>query len=162
MISRTLPMLCIATSLLAGAAASASAQEQTSAPWQFDVIPYLRGTSVNGTVGIGPVSAPVDLPFSKIISHLEFAFMGTFVARKGPWGGFIDAVYADLAATKTRGIRLDLTAREKMTLATAGISYQLDPIPLGDTVLTFEPYVGARYTRLRTTINGNGFYKWQG
>lgn len=93
--------LC-ALSLLMPVTASAQASE----PWQFGGSVYGWFSTVKGstTFPAPPASGGSDFTVDAgdLIKNLKFAFMGSFEARKGRWGGFTDLVYADLGNTKSQ------------------------------------------------------------
>ena len=51
--------------------------------WQFQVTPYFWLAGLHGTGGVGNRTTRVDEGFSDVFDALNFAFMGTFEARKG-------------------------------------------------------------------------------
>lgn len=66
--------------------------------WQFELSPmYLWAIGVEGDVGIGSISAPVDSSFSDVLDTVEFAGTARFEGQKGRWGFFVDASYFELA-----------------------------------------------------------------
>ncbi|HEY2254724.1 MAG TPA: hypothetical protein VGI11_03725, partial [Variovorax sp.] len=77
--------------------AAAQSTIPSSNDWQYELVPYLWFPGVRSEVKGGPL---VDNTFSvkpsSTLSGLDFAAMGTLEARKGDWGGFVDAVYAKL------------------------------------------------------------------
>ncbi len=76
-------------SLALGLATSASAQDK---PWEYTASIYLFGAET--VAGIDDAEA--TLSFSDALKNLDFAFMGTFAAHNGQWGGFVDFLYYDL------------------------------------------------------------------
>jgi hypothetical protein len=70
-------------------AASASAQEQG---WDWRVTPYMWGTSIDGTVGLGPLARDVDVEFSDILNVLSGALLMHVEAQKDD-----SIVFGDLA-----------------------------------------------------------------
>ena len=86
---------------------SASAQRNVpeAADWSFELTPYFWAVALEGDVGVRQLpNVEVDASFSDIWDQLDFAFMGTFEARRNRWGILFDAFYADLSAdTNTRG-----------------------------------------------------------
>ncbi len=81
-----------------------AAEEQSD--WQFGLKIYGWLPSISGdirfeTPGSGEA---IQVDSSKIIDALQIAFMGSFEARKGPWSGFTDLLYFDLAGDKTRAV----------------------------------------------------------
>jgi hypothetical protein len=67
------------------AAAQAVVEGSESDAWQFEITPYVLGAGLNGTVGIGSVTANVDMSFSDLLENLDAGFMALFEARKGRW-----------------------------------------------------------------------------
>jgi hypothetical protein len=97
--------LAMATLMLVGVVAlPARAEEQKtvqkSDKAEFDIVPYLWGAGLDGTLGIGKLPAQgVEASFSDLVSNLHFAAMGAFKVRKGDWGLLIDAIYINLNDT---------------------------------------------------------------
>jgi len=95
-----------AAAVLTAATASASASTGPTADWQFAAMIYGWLPSVSGDLKFGPgdSSGSVDVDASKILDALQMTFMGTFEARKGPWAGFTDVIYLDLAGDKSKSV----------------------------------------------------------
>jgi hypothetical protein len=79
----------------------------TSAPqivdpdkWQFQFSPYFWLAGLHGTGGIGNRTAQVDESFSDVFDALNFAFMGTFEARKGKFISLTDLEYVSVSDEK--------------------------------------------------------------
>ncbi len=92
----------------------ASAQSGGSG-WQFAVAPYLWAAGMDGTMTIAFVEQDLDVPFSDIISNLDFALMGHFDMRNERWVLSSDLVFVDLGqsenlngGTVTAGVDLTL------------------------------------------------------
>jgi len=86
-----------AASLLGSTAAHAQADDA----WRFQGTLYVYLPSVGGKSTFPPEggSNAVSVDLGDIFT-LKFAFMGSLEARKGPWGGFTDAIYLNLGASK--------------------------------------------------------------
>ena len=75
----------------------AGADAQVSDKWQYGLslyayIPEISGTSRFPASGASPgISVSLDE-----LLDLKFAFMGSFEAKKGRWGGFTDFMYLDI------------------------------------------------------------------
>ena len=69
-----------------------------SIAWKFSFTPYGWFTGINGNVTARGHTVDVDEGFIEIAEHADgfAALMGYFEARKGRWGFFTDAVWADL------------------------------------------------------------------
>jgi len=85
----------VACAFLALAAAPAGAAE-----WKHELAPYLWGSAMEGTVGIGDVTAETEMSFSDILDDLEFGFMGTYRATRDRYSITVDAIYMGLGATE--------------------------------------------------------------
>lgn len=101
MANRIVTILCAAS--FAGAtlvSADALAQSADAWKWQASIYAYLPtigGTTTFPSDGGSGVSVNAD----KILSNLNFAFMGSLEASNGRWGGFTDLVYMDVSASKS-------------------------------------------------------------
>jgi len=81
---------------------SAQAGEQANeGNWDFNLAPlYLWMVDMEGDIGIGPVDAGVDVPFSDIFDNLESVFTVHFEAtHRSNWGLFFDYSYLDVSAS---------------------------------------------------------------
>ena len=61
--------------------------------WQFEITPYLFAAGMNGTTGVGGITADVDMSFSDIAERLDSAFMFYMTAQKNDWIYSFDAIY---------------------------------------------------------------------
>jgi hypothetical protein len=77
--------------------AQSTAPPGSSEGWQFQVIPYLWGSSFEGRVGIGDRSADVDASFRDILRELNFAYMGAFQASRDRFVTLADVIYLNLS-----------------------------------------------------------------
>jgi opacity protein-like surface antigen len=71
-----------------------------AAEWKHEFAPYLWGSAMEGTVGIGPVTAEAEMSFSDILDDLEFGFMGMYRASRDRYSITVDAIYMGLGATE--------------------------------------------------------------
>jgi opacity protein-like surface antigen len=71
-----------------------------AAEWKHEFAPYVWGSAMEGTVGIGPVSAEAEMSFSDILDDLEFGFMGAYRASRDRYSIAVDAIYMGLGATE--------------------------------------------------------------
>ena len=79
--------------ILFGVALLAAASQASAGDWQHEIAPYVWGSAMDGTVGIGDVTAESSLSFSDILDNLEFGFMGTYRASKDRYSFTFDALY---------------------------------------------------------------------
>jgi opacity protein-like surface antigen len=143
-----------------------------AAEWKHEFAPYLWGSAMDGTVGVGDVVADAQLSFSDILDNLEFGFMGAYRASRDRYSISVDAIYMGLGATEEGpggvlkadidvdqiGLEADFgyALNERLTLL-AGLRYvSLDADlkvtgPLGNSLTASEgqdwvdPVVGAQY-----------------
>jgi hypothetical protein len=92
---------------IAEAVTTAKVTPKPSAPqtvdpdkWQFQFSPYFWLAGLHGTGGIGNRIAQVDESFSDVFDALNFAFMGTFEARKGKFISLTDLEYVSVSDEK--------------------------------------------------------------
>jgi opacity protein-like surface antigen len=148
----------VAAVVLAGLATSAApAAESQPDPWQFEFTPYLFGAGLDGTTGVGGVTADVGTSFSDILEHLDSGFMAAFEAGRGRWGFGFDGVYFRLTDQKTgswhgpAGLggatgELEATVTEQI--------YQLAALyRVYDAAVRIDAIGAARYTRLDTDLD---------
>jgi hypothetical protein len=89
---------------------ASTAFAQSSDRWEFSgslnaYLPSVEAQTVFPASG-GGSSANIDA--DAILDNLDFAFMGSFEARKGVWGAFTDLLYVDLSASKSGSRDLQL------------------------------------------------------
>lgn len=86
-----------ALALLALAASSPAtfAQEQA---WEHTLAIYMVGASLDGTSGVGDVTADVDVSFSDILDNLDAGFMFAYRGERGPWSVGLDFSFMGLEA----------------------------------------------------------------
>ncbi len=130
--------------------------------WKFTVAPYLWALSMNGSVEVRGLRAPVNESFSDILSDLNWAGMVWLEADKGKWGGFLNLIYASISqGASDRYISAHVTTN--FGLYSAGLSYEVYRACLcsggcnqpGDSTLAIVPYIGARYTSNDVTLKIN-------
>ena len=71
-----------------------------AAEWKHELAPYLWGSAMDGTVGIGSISADASLSFSDILDNLEMGFMGMYRASTDRYSITVDAIYMGLGVTE--------------------------------------------------------------
>jgi hypothetical protein len=86
------------------AASSAFAQGAPADPWQFRATIYAYFPSISASTVFPPPAnggTSIGLDASDYLRALEFAFMGSFEARKGQWGLLTDYIYLNFSADKS-------------------------------------------------------------
>ena len=123
----------------------------SSEGWEFRVIPYVWGSSVNGRLGIGDRTADVDASFGNVLDHLHFAFMNLFDAS---WNNKIvlltDLVYTDLRGERATPGPLfsSVTPNQKLFFLTPEGGYRL----LDTSRASVDVVGGIRYWHLKTRL----------
>jgi hypothetical protein len=147
------------SSSLAGTTPLPSGKEVAAVPpaptdegWRYTVgLPgWLAG--LNGDIGIGgfqPVHT--DVPFSKILDHLDMVASLSVEAQHGPWSLYAEGLYLKLSAGgETPGRLLDtISLEQKEVLLEAGVAYRIWDSPRG----YFDLFAGARYFSMDATLH---------
>ncbi len=120
--------------------------------WEFAVgIPgWMAGLNGDiGVAGLNPVH--VDLPFTKLVSHLDMVAALAVEAQHDRWGFFIAGVYEKLGVNgDTPGPLIDSVKVDmKMALAEVGVAYRVWKGKRG----YFDLLAGARYFYMGSTMN---------
>ena len=109
---------------------------------------------LKGDIGVGGLSpVHVDVPFSKILEHLDMVAALTVEAQHGPWSLFGDGLYMRVSAGgATPGPLLNsIEATQNQVLAEAGVAYRLWEGKRG----YFDVLAGARYIYVDARVNLN-------
>ena len=141
--------------------------------WKHELAPYLWGSAMEGTTGIGGVTADVDASFGDILDNLEMGFMGMYRGTRDRFSIDVDTIFMGLGATERSrpGLaKADIDVDQFVLGAAAGYAmtekfvvlgglryYDLSAEvkvtgPLGNTADAetdeswVDPYLGARYT----------------
>jgi opacity protein-like surface antigen len=137
---------------LALSALPAVAQESQ---WTYDLSfnLWLSDTAVSTDTPFGKVDA--ELSFSDALQDLDFAFMGTFQARNGPWSVLTDLLYFNLTAdapTPLGTLYSEVSTGSKITVLSGYLAYRVHEEP----TFAVDLGVGLRgfWTDLDTTLVG--------
>lgn len=176
--------VCLATMLLwlavptSGAAqTTGTAAAQTTAPtatqttaaaatpasdWRIVVSPYIWAASLKGDAALAGRSTSVDVPFSDVVEHVDFTFMGNIAVTNGSWGAFVDVQHVETSQEESvRRQVLGLDIRTKSLAAGAyfrAYEHDLGGLTLYGTPRRFaiEPVVGLRWTHLKARVSALG------
>jgi opacity protein-like surface antigen len=142
--------IAAATCLLLTTAASAQDMD-----WKFSLTTYLW-TTKTGVSAQTPTGETVDaeLSFSDALKDLEFAFMGTFEARKGKLSLFTDGMYFRLSPTNsTPGPLVDEVAvKTQMTVISSYAAYRV----YDDPTVAVDLAGGFRWANMDTDVTTRG------
>ncbi len=140
-----LTLAALALGVAIGGPAAAQSSSPDGGEWKWDVMVYMLGASMDGTTGVSPLTADVDVGFDEILDNLEFGAMGRVRAARDPWSIGLDVIYMGLGASSDQPpseVDLDQTAIE----LSGGFRYNEH----------FESVVGVRYTDLSVDIRFQG------
>ena len=111
--------------------------------WTFDLSIYGLALGMEGELGIGPVTAGVDVGLDDVLNNLEFGFMGTVRVGYGPWAITTEGLYMGL-----EGAKEGVTAELDQWMVEPTLSYRVSKY--------FEPLVGTRFNTLKGELRGPG------
>lgn len=167
MIERSRWSRTVAGTLLVAVAAVASTSAEAQAQpdeWRYRATIYGWFPGLSGTTEFpsGAGGPSIDVDAKDLIDALKMAFMGTFEAQYGKWGGLVDWVYTDIGSDKsgTRdfsihgqqlpvGLNANLSLDIKTNIVTLAGTYSLIEKPDYNTGLVF----GARMLSMDQTLN---------
>jgi len=131
--------------LLALPLLSAGSALAQSGSWKNTAELYFQGASMSGTTGIGPVEAQIDLPFSKILSNLEFGAMAHYRGESRTFAVTADVMFSALGATQdgTNGLQTTKVSADEW-LVTATANWRATEF--------VDVFAGARFTSITDTI----------
>jgi hypothetical protein len=145
--------LLAATGLHAGSPAIPDAMPAAvESEWRFRFAPYAWLTAIDGDIGIGPITAPVDTSFSDTLNDLDMAYMFQIEAGYGRWSLTADFVYGDFsndiagAGQPFSGFRYEYT----QLVFTPTVGYRV----IETDRYSMEVTAGARVTNFDTTLTG--------
>ena len=123
---------------------------QSTEDWEISAQVNLWGAGLSGTTATG---REIDLGFSDVLDKLDFAFMGTVVAKRDRLFTFADIIRMKVSEDKNAAVGPEIPvvadARVKGTILTAGIGYDLAKT---DGSL-LAPFAGARALWLNSKVN---------
>lgn len=149
-------LIALTGSVQAGPATSGAPAAVTTAPagdglW-FRAAPYAWLTAVEGDVGVGPLSTPVDISMSDTLESVDMAFMGLFEAGYGKLSVGVDVVYGKLSQDVGGGGHLFDSFRfeQKQWLLTPFVAYNV----VKTDRYHMDVFAGAQFTILEVELTG--------
>lgn len=142
---------------------STAAAQSAADGWKYRAIIYGYFPDIGGTTTF-PTSAGgggTKVDSSTILDSLNFAFMGTFEARKGRFGILADVLYMDVSgsASKTRDVVVDghelpLGVTANADLGLRGTVFELAGTyqAVADRTMNVDVVAGARFLDIRQTL----------
>lgn len=153
------PIRSAAAATLAVAAFGASAPSAfaQAEPWKHSLALYLMGSGMDGTVGLGPVTADIDASFSDLLDHLKTGMMGAYEAQHGALTIGVDLIFMGLEGTSTPGPNVEFHAETDFTVVSAEAAYRVrDRLEVvgGARFTDIEAEAGSLLNGTRTRITG--------
>lgn len=151
--------IALAGSALAGTSApgSSPAPAPLSTPaesggWWFRAAPYGWLTAIDGDIGIGPLSAPVDISMADTLDTLDMAVMGVLEAGIDRWSLGVDLVYGKTSSDIGAGGRLFDSFRfeQKQWLISPFLAYRV----IETEGYHMDIFAGARFTVIEAELTG--------
>lgn len=124
-----------------------SSYAQSNGPWRHGFATYLMGAGLDGDVGIGPLSADVDVSFDDLLDHLELGLMMAYMAERDDWKISVDAIYLNLEARKDAG-GLTAEAKANQAIISGDVAYRLNE--------RLEVLAGLRYNDIEADLAVSG------
>lgn len=149
-------LITLAGSVHAGTAPSKNPPPMTTAPadsgWWFRAAPYVWVTAINGDVGIGHLSAPVDISMMDTLESVDMTYMGILEAGYGRWSFGVDVFYGKLSQDVGGGGHLFRSFRfeQKQWLITPMVAYRA----IETDRYHMDVFAGARITVLEAELTG--------
>jgi len=109
--------------------------------WVVDVSIYVLGAGMDGTIGVGPFDADLDVSFSDVLENLEMGGMGSVRVARGRWAFTTDVIYMGLGASNG-----PFSADVDQWRVEPSVSFRVSD--------RFKTIVGARYMNVSTEIRG--------
>ena len=120
--------------------------------WQFQITPYLFLPTISGRAGIGNLVTDTSVSIGESDVELNFAFMGTFEARKDRFIILTDFLYADIATERGNPGPLFSSSRAsfKATVFDPEVGYRVLDNGNGSSL---DVLGGIRYYHLNATLD---------
>lgn len=116
------------------------AQPATEDEWEFSLTPYFWAIATEGDVGVGEVTAPVDMSFSEAWDRLDFGAMLSLEATRNQWIVFLDGTYILIEDERTTPLGV-VEAELEQSILQAAVGYKL----VEDSRLSLDVGAGGRY-----------------
>jgi predicted porin len=124
--------------------------DSTDGEWKFSLSPlFLWAQGIQGTSGIGPVTAPLDITFKDALSNLEATFTVHFEMKRDRLTLFGEYQYVNLGPEAEGPMGGELDIGFKDTIAELGATYWV----FGTAKTDWEILGGARYTKQKLDVN---------
>lgn len=110
-------------------ATPAAAQSPASpSAWTYEATIYTWLSALESKVDTRFGEVDGKLSARDVLSHLDFALMGTIEARRGPWAIIVDGLYTDLSATQSTpfgALFSDAKVETELALASGYLTYRI-------------------------------------
>lgn len=120
--------------------------------WRFRIAPYAWLTAIDGDVGVGALTAPVDISFSDTLDKLDLAYMFLVEAGYDRWSLTADFIYGDFSNEIGGGGQPFRSFQYEYTqwVLTPTVGYRV----IQTDGYAMDLFAGARVTSFETTLTG--------
>jgi hypothetical protein len=143
--------LIVANGLHAGTSAIADAMPApVESEWRFRIAPYTWLIAIDGDIGIGPITAPVDISFSDTLDDLDMAYMFTAEAGYGRWSLTADFIFGEFSNEIVRAgpIINRISYEYSQWVLTPSVGYRV----IENDGSAMDVFAGVRITNFDTTL----------
>lgn len=117
--------------------------------WEFTLTAYAPLMGLDGSTGITPFLAEVDVPFTDLVDEIDGGFMAYFNARKDRWSITGDFMWIKASASTTPTAFTYVGFQQEQTMANLALGYSL----VRDDNTLLEILGGVAYTGLDLDID---------
>ena len=122
----------------------------TDGEWEYILAPlFLWAQGIEGTSGIGPVSAPLEITFKDALSNLDATFTVHFEMKRDKLTLFGEYQYVNLGPEAEGPMGGQMNIGFKDTIAELGVGYWV----FGTEKTNWELLGGARYTKQKLDVS---------
>ncbi len=126
-------------------------------PWQFSVTPYISGSGIDASAGVGPVVTHVDLSAGDVMDMMQGGFLAMVTARRGKLLLAFDGSYFKLGddpSGSVSGPGGSVTLNGTLDISNSQYIYQpMAGYTVLDEKVSMDLYGGLRYTRLKAALD---------
>jgi len=130
------------------AAIATPAEAQPESDWEHAFATYVMAAGMDGTVGIGTLTADANVSFSDLLDHLKLGMMMAYAAERDDWTIGVDAIYMNLEARTDTPTGLQFDSEANQALLSMDVAYRLSE--------RLEVLGGLRYNDIETDVAVTG------
>jgi opacity protein-like surface antigen len=125
--------------------------------WSIDFTPYVWVVNIDADIGLGPIKDKMGVGIVSILEHLKGMAMADLTLRykrvgvigDGMWAAVTDSSFTPAQTAPGLFGVANVDARLSLAFGTGAAFFRFRPMEK----LTLDPYIGARWWRVHTTVN---------